>query len=33
MKVIKDFIMWGVAALPLKRNLVPGFMKSGGHKK
>jgi hypothetical protein len=29
MKVIKEFITQGVTSLPLKRNLVPRFMKGG----
>jgi hypothetical protein len=28
--VIKDFIIWGITALPFKRNLIPRFMKGGG---
>jgi hypothetical protein len=28
-KVIKDSITRGVTALPLKRNLIPRFMKEG----
>jgi hypothetical protein len=32
-KVIKDSITRCVTALPLKRNLIPKFMKGGGHKK
>jgi hypothetical protein len=30
MKVIKDFITWGVIAPPPKRNLIPRFMKGVG---
>jgi hypothetical protein len=30
MKVIKDFVTWGVIALPLKRNPISRFMKGGG---
>jgi hypothetical protein len=30
MKVINKAITWGVTTLPLKRNLIPKFMKGGG---
>jgi hypothetical protein len=33
MKVIIESIIWGVTALPLKRNLVPRFKKRGAARK
>jgi hypothetical protein len=30
MKVIREVIIWSVTTLPLKRNLIPRFMKGGG---
>jgi hypothetical protein len=29
MKVIREIVTWGVTILPLKRNLVPRFMRGG----
>jgi hypothetical protein len=33
MTIIREFITWGVIALPLKRNLIPRFTKGGGAQK
>jgi hypothetical protein len=33
MKVITEFVTWGVTSLPLKRNLIPRFERRGATRK